>query len=165
MNDITLRDSAGTADVRTIIEPKHERYEGGRFIFISIKGRPFGAAATSTVSGTVNIGTGNSPRWSTQPRLVSEFVQLVRTIEEVQSVWYSSGDSNLYILTVLDKKPFDRSVRYQVYEAEQVLLDRYTLAMVDFRLINLAEHSPETMPSLSGSPGLTKVYDRSQDAR
>ena len=104
-------------------------------------------------------------RWRLLPRsevACREFASLVRAIPQVQSVHASAEGERVHIWTYLDERPFDRSLRYKIYGAEEEVIRRFPECDFEFRLLNLSEYDPQTWPvlPLEGEP----LYQREADA-
>lgn len=71
------------------------------------------------------------------------FVESVRKISQVEKVFLIQSNDYHCILTVIKAPPFDSSIRKQIYESEQDVLQLISEPIITFRLINSSEVDDE----------------------
>lgn len=90
------------------------------------------------------------------PELSRAYVELISQIPEVRQVLLTSDGDSVRILTVIDAPAFDRSIRNQVYQAQQTVLESIVGPTVEFRLINCCEVKDELSQIIP--PNATVLY-------
>ena len=71
------------------------------------------------------------------------YVESIRKISEVEKVFLIQSNDYHRILTIIKAPPFDSSIRKQIYESEQNVLQLISEPIVTFRLINSSEIDDE----------------------
>ena len=71
------------------------------------------------------------------------YVESVRKISEVEKVVLIPSHDYHCILTIIKAPPFDSSIRKQIYESEQNVLQLISEPIITFRLINSSEIDDE----------------------
>ena len=104
-------------------------------------------------------GAGKQQTATAGPAIVKDFVDLIKPVKAVHSIWYSDEEDGLLVVTVLDKQPWDKAPRSKVYKAERVAQARHPDELVDFQLYNLSEYPANLRPA-PGGYGMSQAYCR-----
>ncbi|MCC7371115.1 MAG: hypothetical protein IT306_22055 [Chloroflexi bacterium] len=85
---------------------------------------------------------------SSENRVSAAFLRALADLDFVRNCTVEYTDAGLAIWTIIDAPLDDRAARQQVYDAELAAADEAPEARVTFRLLNVREHSAETLHQL-----------------